>query len=123
MLSKDQISAAYDRPREWLPVQDWTPAGETFDATKHGVYVGTMSAGDLESYEMALSQRKEGEVLNIRALLAVRCVQNADGSRVFADTDADWLGQKAFGPLDDIADIALRLNKRRKDDYDQLVKN
>jgi hypothetical protein len=122
MLTKEQIRGAQDRPREWVPVQSWTPEGETFDPAKHGVWVGTMSGKDRDSWESQCLQRK-GDLANVRASLAVRAIHDADGKRVFTDGDAEWLGDKAAGPLSDIFDVAIRLNRLSKQDQDELVKN
>lgn len=123
MLTKDQIRSANDRPREFVPVPEWTPAGETFDPTKHGVWVGTMSGRDRDSYEAELLKRKAGDLANVRAVLACRAIQNEDGSRMFTDADAEWLGDKAAGPLSQIFDVTLRLNKLRKEDEKELTGN
>ncbi|WP_254509889.1 hypothetical protein [Anatilimnocola floriformis] len=122
MLTKEQIRGAQDRPREWVPTESWTPEGETFDKTKHGVWVCTMSGRDRDSWEQDCLNRK-GNHVNLRATLAVRVVHDADGKRIFTDADAEWLGEKSPGPLSDIFAVASRLNKLSKDDQDELVKN
>jgi hypothetical protein len=122
MLTKEQIRGAQDRPREWVPVQSWAPADETFDPQKHGVWVGTMSGKDRDSWESQCLQRK-GDLANVRASLAARVIHDADGKRIFTDADAEWLGDKAAGPLSDIFDVALRLNRLRKEDERELSGN
>jgi hypothetical protein len=122
MLSKEQIRGAQDRPREWVPIVDWAPADETFDPQKHGVWVGTMSGKDRDSWESECLKRK-GDLANVRATFAVRAVQNPDGARIFLDSDAEWLGDKAAGPLDEIFAVAMRLNKLRKEDQEALAGN
>jgi hypothetical protein len=124
MLSIDAIRQAQDRPREWLPIPEWAPAGETFDPARHGVYVGTMSGRDRDSYEAEILKRTRGDRAdNVRALLAVKTVQAEDGSRLFTDADTDWLGDKACGPLSAILEVASRLNKFSKADQEELTKN
>ncbi len=127
MLTKDQIRLAQDRPREWVALEEWTPAGETFDAERHGVYVGTMSARDRDAWESRLFADKGGDESrnfnNLRARLAVHTVQDESGARVFTEDDTTWLADKAGSPLDAIFSVALKLNKLSKRDQDELVKN
>lgn len=118
MLTKDQISAAKDRPREFVPIKEWTPEGETFDPTKHGVYVSTMTARENGAWELGLHRDKSDpkqDDANLRAKLAVLCVQNEDGSKTFEPADAEWLGEKAHGPLVKIFSVAVRLNQLHGD--------
>jgi len=127
MLTKDQIKAANDRPREFLPIPEWCPSDQTFDPNTHGVWVGTMSGKDRDSYESELLRRKgpdeHANLVNLRATLAVRTVQDKDGNRLFTDADAEWLGDKAAGPLSAIFNIAVRLNRLRNEDVEELTKN
>lgn len=127
MLSIDQIKAANDRPREWLPIPEWTPEGEEHDPTKHGVYVGSMSGKDRDSYEVSLMRQKgqdeHANLRNLRATLAVRTVQGPQGERLFTDADVEWLGDKSAAALQRIFDVAARLNKLRQSDVDELTKN
>jgi len=121
MLTKDQIRIVNDRPRKWLPIQDWTPDGETFDPTKHGVYVGSLTARDKDAFERDFLKPDGRD--NSRAKLAVLTVQDAEGNRVFADADADWLGQKSAAPLSAIFDLAIQVNRMGKADHKELVEN
>lgn len=123
MLNKEQIRSAKDRPREFVPIPEWCPEGETFDPKVHGVYVGTLTAKQKDAYEFEVLRRKGNENINVRAMMAVRCVQNEDGTRMFEDAEAEWLGEKAAGPISAIFDVAVRLNSVRKEDQDELVKN
>ena len=127
MLRKEQIQAAKDRPREWVAVPEWTPEGETFDSAVHGVWVGTMSAKDRDSWEQGVywkkSEDEKSNLENLRTLLAIYSVQDETGTRLFDATDVTWLAEKAGTALTGIFDVAMRLNKLRKKDTDELTKN
>jgi hypothetical protein len=127
MLSKEQIKAASDRPKTWLAIPEWTPEGETHDPDKHGVYVGAMSGTERDSYEVDMMRKKgqsEGDNLrNLRATLAVRTVQDAEGNRLFADDDIGWLSNKSAAALDRIATVSAKLNRLSQADVDELIKN
>lgn len=123
MLSIDQIKAAKDRPREFVPISDWTPEGETFDPAEHGVFVGVMAARDKDAWELEVFGDESADARqNARAKLAVRTVQNDDGSLMFTPADADWLGNKSQGPLSEIFDVAMRLNKMSAEAHEETVK-
>jgi len=121
MLNKDQIFSAKDRQRQWLPLPEWTPDGEQFDETKHGVFVGSMSARDKDYFERLFIE--QGGRDNARAKLAVLTVQDENGNRLFTDADAERLGQKDAGPLSKIFDAALKVNRMAKGDHEELTKN
>ena len=127
MLTKEQIRTANDRPREFVPIPEWCPPDEVFDPAKHGVYVATISGKDRDSYELECYRRKgpneQVNLANMRAMLAVRTIQNEDGSRMFKDEDAEWLGDKSAKAIQRVFDVAARLNAMTKADQDDLVKN
>src|SRR5687767_11904467 len=101
MLTKEQIKAARDCRQEWVAIPEWVPEGETFDPQKHGLYVGTMPARRFDYYEQGvLRARENNQRANIRALIALCCCRNADGSSFFEYGDEDWLGEQPCGALD-----------------------
>lgn len=122
MLNKDQIKAAKDRPREFLPIPEWTPEGETHDPTKHGVYIGMMGVRQRETLTTRYKESREDNTVFLTTL-AICTVQNEDGSPMFDASDAEWLAEKAEAPLKAIALKALALNKMLADDQSALVKN
>jgi hypothetical protein len=123
MLTKEQIKSASDRPREFVPVPEWCPAGETFDPSKHGVYVGTMSGRQRDRFEARIVADRDSGNSDWRALLAVYAVQDAEGKPLFTDADIEWLGDKGYSALQPIFDAAVRLNKLSQTDQQELVKN
>lgn len=127
MLTRDNILLAKDRPREFVPIEEWVPLFGTFDPAVHGVYVGTMSGKERDQWErLALSRKGKDELKNLdnlRASMASICIQDEDGNRMFSEADIESLSAKSSLALDKIFDVAIRLNKLRKEDQDELVKN
>lgn len=105
MLSRDQIFAIDDSRIERVEVPEW--GGH--------VYVRMLSGTERDAFEAATVTRKgkgktETNLVNMRARLAVLCVCDESGKRLFADADATALGRKSAAALDRITDVALRLN-------------
>lgn len=126
MLTKAQIFSANDRPREFVPIEEWAPAGETFDPFQHGVYVGMMSAADREAWEVDFSTDTNGKRTapsNARARLVVKCCQDEAGERLFSDADAEELGRRATKPIQRLFDRAVVVNKLSRAEHEELEKN
>lgn len=116
-LTKEQILAADDLPREEVQVPEWGGS----------VYVRVMSGAERDAYEQSYLEKKgdsyEVNRRNLRAKLAVQTVVNENGERLFSDADVDALGAKNGGALDRIFEVASRLNRISKKDEDDLLKN
>lgn len=125
MLTKDQVFAVNCHRREWLPLPDLTPAGETHDPAKHGVYIGTMTVMEYEDWERAIyafRDRTDAEKrTQVRAVTVVYSVRDADGNRLFTEDDIPSLNQLTTEPLQAIFDVAVRLNKLLKSDANELA--
>jgi hypothetical protein len=65
------------------------------------VIVRGMSGADLSLFNESLftgkGKKRKVVTVNIQAKMAVRCLEDADGSRMFTDEDATWLGNPALG--------------------------
>lgn len=130
MLTKEQIKAKKDRKREWVPTPDWAPDDATLEQVAEcGVWIGTMRGKARDLFEMESVSRREAsadgefEMEGFKAFLITCCAENEDGSLMFDADDAEWLNDKACGPLNDMFAVALRLNKLGKDDVEELRKN
>ena len=115
-LTRDEIKAKRGvRPRVAVEV----PAlGGT-------VYVAKLSARDREDFEFMVPGGKAGSVnmRNIRArFLTLVCV-NEDGTRMFEESDADWLGDLDTDAVQAIVDAGFRLNGIGSDTLEDAVKN
>ncbi len=117
MLSREQILAAVDLPREEVYIAEW--AGS--------VWVRTLSAAERDALEAASVQARGKDrsvnLANLRARLAVLCLVDEQGQRLFTDTDAVALGQKSAKALARVYDVAARLNGLSAEDVEELAKN
>ncbi len=99
ILSKDAILAADDLPRETVNVPEW--GGE--------VLVRTMSGTDRDAFEASLLE-KDGRMENVRARLVALTLCDAQGDRLFNDSEIAALGRKSARALDRVFSVAQRLN-------------
>ena len=92
------------------------------------VFVRGMTGRERDDWERSLlflnrrgkvEQRNE----NIRARLAVRCVVDAAGVRIFGDEDAAALGNLRADVLSRIFDAAQRLSNVTEEDLQELKKS
>lgn len=71
-----------------------------------------MGGNDRDRWEVEIERQRSssGGVTNWRGSVLVRCLFNEDGSRMFADTDADALGAIDSRVLDRLYAAAARLS-------------
>jgi hypothetical protein len=117
-LDKDSILKAEDLETEEVDVPEW--GGR--------VRVQALSGRDRDAYEAScLQERAKGQMvhnlLNVRAKLVVRCLVDGEGNRLFADTDANALGQKSSAALDRVFEVAARLSRLNSEDVEELAGN
>ena len=111
ILSKDAILAAEDLPRETVSVPEW--GGQ--------VLVRTMSGTDRDAFEASLLA-KDGRMENVRARLVALTLCDAQGDRLFNDSEIAALGRKSARALDRVFSVAQRLNGIGADEA-QAAKN
>lgn len=114
-LTKDQIFKSEDLKPLKVSVPEW--GGD--------VYVRMMTAKDRDAFESQIvTARENGEkVENMRALLAVLCVVDDKGARIFGDDDIEAVGKKSASALDRIFTAARDLNGMTAKDVEDLEKN
>lgn len=114
---RDQILSSQDRALEILTVPEWNC----------DVWIRTMTGKERDALEAESVSRRgknaQANMDNFRARLAVRCVADQEGVRVFTDEDADALGEKSGTALGRIYDAAARLNGYTSKDVEELAKN
>jgi hypothetical protein len=120
MLTRDQIlKQAIHLPREEVPTPEW---GEGTS-----VLVRALTALERDQWEIAnydLKQREAKVTMgNARARLAVLCVIDDSGERIFRDEDAALLGRSHSAPLDRIFDVCRRLSGMTTAETEILRKN
>jgi hypothetical protein len=112
LLTKDQIQSAADRPTKLVEVPEW--GGDLIVATMDG----TLRA----RYEEYL-RVGPGGFEKLRAVIVSLTVVDEAGQPLFTEDDVEWLNKKSGAALDRVFDAAIRLNKLRKADMDELEKN
>ena len=114
-LSRDQIRSVQDRKPHKVDVPEWDGY----------VMVRPMSVGEREALEATVSNRQGANPntsgLRVRAMIAT-CLDD-NGERLFRYEDAEWLQEKAAGPVDRIAEIALGIAGMGKDALAQAEGN
>lgn len=116
-LGKSQILAVRQRRTELV----------TCPLLAGKVRVGAMTARDRDNFEAALvvadGNKRKTDFTNFRAKLVARTVIDDDGKRIFADEDADALGELEAADIQPIFEVAQRLNGFSQADVDELTKN
>ena len=103
-LTRDEIKAKRGvRPRVALEVPE---LGGT-------VYIAKFSAKDRDRFEAMVTGGKPGGVNldNVRARFVAMVVVNEDGTRMFEESDADWIGELDTDVVQAIVDAGFKLNK------------
>jgi hypothetical protein len=91
--------------------------------TEHGTFhVAVMSGTDRDSFELGCFG-DGGSKLNIRSKLLVRCLTDQAGKRLFTDFDAEHLGKIDSLVLDNVFDVAKRVNGIGPKEVDALKKS
>lgn len=116
-LSRDQIIAADDLPREDVDVPEWGGS-----VTLRGL---TGTQRDLFEQETVRQNGKNVSVNmeNVRARLVARCLVDEKGERMFSDEDVKVLGGKSGKALERLFKVAQRLSGLTQDDVQELAKN
>ena len=91
------------------------------------VMVQGMSGTDRDAWEKSLvvgrGKRRDVNTENVRAKLAVRCLVDDDGARLFEDGDVAILGKLRVDVLNRIFETAQRLSGVSDEDIDELKKS
>jgi hypothetical protein len=113
MLSREQILAAVDLPRETVEVPEWGGA----------VIVSTMTGADRDAFEASVLTGGKPDLRNMRAKLVAACVVDEAGNRLFSSSDIEALGRKAASALDRVTKAAQRLNRMGEEQFEELKGN
>lgn len=105
-LDRQSIFSADDRKLEKVPVPEW--GGH--------VFVRVLEGHERDHFELSMGPSRA----NIRARLAVMCMCDESGERIFSDDDALELGRKSGNALDRIFAEATKLNRITKAEVEQL---
>lgn len=118
MLSREEILANKNLPRETVHVPEW------------GGYVTIkgMTASERDNFEASIidkrGKRPQVNTRNLRAKLVSRCAVQEDGTLMFPnETDIEALGILSASALSRLYDVASRLAGISEEDIEELAKN
>ena len=110
-LTRDDILGKVQLAVEQVQVPEWGGP----------VYIREMSGAERDAWEALVFGEEKAK--NIRATLAAVCLCDETGKRLFADEDAVKLGATSGSALQRVFDAAMRINKLRKEDVEEVAKN
>ena len=114
-LSGSDILALDDRSQlQRISVPEWNT----------DVWIRVLSGHERDRFELKLTDGISGKGrANVRAFLAVMCLCDESGKRLFKDSDTDALGEKSAIALDRILDVAKKFNALDEKDVAALEGN
>ena len=114
MLDKKAILNSNDLPQEELTIPQWGGI----------LFVRTLSGSERDEFEQSCISKRGSDkgvnLKNIRARLAVLCICDDNGKRLFDARDIEALGKKSAKALDLVFDVAQRLNGLGAKEIDEL---
>lgn len=123
MTLREKILNAKDIKTELVTVSEWDVTVEVRGLT------GAQRAAALEkatvtSTNDAGDETQRRDDVKLSALLIIASTYDPEtGQRVFGDNDIDPVLEKAAGPLDSVARVAMRLNAGTVESHKALEKN
>lgn len=112
MTTKSAILEAKDLATETVTVPEWGV----------DVVIRAMPGTERDAFDQSLSESGKLDVSNIRARLLVKTIVDENGDRMFADGEAQALGNKSASALDRCFVVAQRLNGMGKE-KEEIAKN
>lgn len=114
-LSPRDIMASDDTETRDVPVKKWGGI----------ITLKAFTSADRDAYELDMKRDDNGDLKNknVRAALVARMAINEDGSRLFTDADAEWLGRKNAAVMDYLYSICAEMNGMTKKDRDEIEGN
>lgn len=122
LLTKEQMLGVLDLPVEELAVPEWNGK----------VLVRGLSGTERDEYEQSIMEARKGlggkveikpNFANAKAKMAVKCIVDKDGKRVFSDADVPALGRKSAAALNRIVDKIQALSGMTTKDVKDLEGN
>ena len=116
-LNKEQILAARDIQIEEFYVPEWDGS----------IYIKTMTAEERDKFEEAIfikdGGKRKADVLGLRAKLCAFVICDAEGNRLFSESEVEALSKKSAAALTRIFEKSQELSATREGDLEELVKN
>jgi len=121
-LTKEQIRDFNDLKKQEVQVEAWgngtiivrEPTSKERDDYEQGLLVAK---------RVGKSMEVTPNFTNAKAKLVVKCAINDDGTRMFKDSDAEWLGDKSANAIAQIVEVIERLGRMSQKDIDELTEN
>ncbi len=122
LLDRSAILGADDLGSEIVQVPEWNNGH---------VRVRGLTAAERDAYEQSLMEATRTgkrtkitpKLQNAKARMAVLCIVDADGKRMFTDEDAAALGEKSASALNRIVEAIQKLSGMSDEDLEELEKN
>lgn len=89
------------------------------------IYVRSMSGKARDAYELAIYEagKDNSKPYNMRASIVVATACDENGTELFSQNDAEWLGNMSAKVLDRIVDKAQELSGISEGDIDEMEKH
>lgn len=125
LLTREQILSASDLPREEVEVPEWggTIIVQGMTAAERGAYEQSFTKQVKDKRGGARTETNSDAMREVRERLAVRCIVDDKGERLFGDGDVRALGEKSAVALERVARVAQRLNGVTEEDMEELAGN
>ena len=115
LLSREQILAAHDIASEVVDVPEWGGSVMVRGLTGHARDAMETRFTDAKG---KIDPERGGD---FRAAFAAHAIVDAEGRRLFSDTDIKALGEKSSVALQRVFDVAVRLSAARPEDVDGIA--
>ncbi len=110
ILNRQQILESNDLPKKEIQVPEWGGS----------IFIRTLTGTERDNFEISVSNNN---LKNVRARMAVLCIVDEAGERLFEDKDAVELGKKSSAALSKIFDEAAEMNGLTEEHVKELEKN
>ena len=115
-LTKEQILKANDLIIREVDVPEWGGS----------IRMRTLSGKDRDSFEEVIQKRKKGQMLELRGLKAMLLsltVIEEDGCPMFSEGDLEKLNDKSSKVINDLFEVATKMNGIGEEAVEELRKN
>ena len=116
-FDREKLKGFKDVEIEKVDCPEWASLGD--------IYVKGMTGRARDTYEMAIydAGQSADQSYNMRAQMVAGCACNEDGSLIFKQKDAGWLGDQSAVVLNRLYDVARRLSGMTIEDVEELEKS
>ena len=117
-LTREQILACQDIKIEEVQVPEWGG----------GVFVKSLTGKELDLYQDGIVKMRGKDVqginyVNMRSKLVAMALCDAEGKRLFSETDVETLAAKSAGALNRVFLAAQRISGLDKTEVEDISKN